>query len=494
MTLSLEEKAELVLLDRRMTLDAARSDYESFVSFAMPTFDWNFHHQIIAQRLSRLPYQKKRILLISVPAQTGKSELVSRKLPSWYLGVNPDARIILGSYGTEFAAGFNRANQKLIDSQDYRECFPNTYLNHRNVKTISGATKRTSDHFEIVGHEGFLRTVGHGAGSSGYPADLLIVDDPYPDMKSALSRTYRDRVQSWFTSVAIQRLSKNAHIIILHTRWHADDLIGWFQRSAKDFPELGKVEVLRFPSIADENLHPEDPRKPGQALWPSWKGDVDFLLAKKALLGDFMFDAMEQQTPPQIGGGLINVANFRFYTPADLPKDPDFVFDVWDCNLDPKANQDTDFVVGLQCVAKNGHLFIREMYRERYVFTHMVDAMLRMRSLHKGEATIIEDKAAGAPAIDSLKGQIKNLIAFSPKGSKIARVLAIQSDINTYKVHLPYGASWTEKFIEECKEFPGAEHDDCVDAMSMAFLYMKDPSQKSKISMTKLFDFYNTGG
>ena len=39
-----------------------------------------------------------------MPPRHGKSELVSRYFPAWYLGTHPDKRIILASYEADFAA------------------------------------------------------------------------------------------------------------------------------------------------------------------------------------------------------------------------------------------------------------------------------------------------------------------------------------------------------------------------------------------------------
>lgn len=46
------------------------------------------------------------------------------------------------------------------------------------------------------------------------------------------------------------------------TRWHEDDLAGKILKK-----EPGEWEVLSIPAIKEDEPTPEDPRKPGEALW-----------------------------------------------------------------------------------------------------------------------------------------------------------------------------------------------------------------------------------
>jgi hypothetical protein len=84
---------------------------------------------------------------------------------------------------------------------------------------------------------------------------ILIVDDPHKNRAEAESRLIRDRVWNEFSSSIWTRLRKRTSVIIVHTRWHEDDLIG---RIKKD-PKLSKVfRVINLPAITED----------GSALWP----------------------------------------------------------------------------------------------------------------------------------------------------------------------------------------------------------------------------------
>src|SRR5437764_12731362 len=54
------------------------------------------------------------ILLIEAPPRHGKSELVSRYLPAWYLGVFPSRRVMLAGYGAGFARSWGRKARSLL--------------------------------------------------------------------------------------------------------------------------------------------------------------------------------------------------------------------------------------------------------------------------------------------------------------------------------------------------------------------------------------------
>jgi predicted phage terminase large subunit-like protein len=482
------EKKEAIAILKQLEKRKAGESFIDFIRATMPEFECNWHHKIIADRLSKLPFQSKQFVTISVAAQTGKSLLVSRNLPAWYLGMRPDARVLLVSYGTDFATTFNRSNQRLIEGASYKEIFPKTKINEKNMVAGSRNAKRTSDYVEIVGNSGFLRTVGIGAGSSGFSADLLIIDDPYPGMREALSKTYREMVWEWFTSVGLQRLSKKANVVILHTRWHHDDLIGRVQTKLATIKGLGKMETMRFPSIADDDLHPLDPRQPGESLWPSWKGDTEYLLAKKEMVGSFMFDAMEQQKPPKLAGGVIDTSKFQRFTSHAIPRDFDLVFTSWDLNYGETQQKSADYVCGYVIGYRAPHIYILGCYHGRYGFVETIEHMRQSQALWNASGILIEKKANGAAAINTLKNELSGVMAFEPGSrDKITRALACAPEINGGNIWLPL-ETWADDAITELSEFPEAEHDDRVDALTQAILWLRE--SKGKMGMKKLMDYY----
>ena len=65
-----------------------------------------------------------QLLEIVMPPRYGKSELVSRRFPAWYLGQFPTRDIIAGSYGGELVSGFGRELRNLMNGDQHLEIFP----------------------------------------------------------------------------------------------------------------------------------------------------------------------------------------------------------------------------------------------------------------------------------------------------------------------------------------------------------------------------------
>jgi hypothetical protein len=133
--------------------------------------------------------------MVFAPPQHGKTEIVSRRLPAYVLGRNPDANIIACSYADTLASDANRDVQRVMDTPEYIELFPETRLWGENVRTQAhGSYLRNSDVFEVVNHRGRYRAAGVGGGVTGLGADVAIIDDPIKDDEEAYSAVQRAKV------------------------------------------------------------------------------------------------------------------------------------------------------------------------------------------------------------------------------------------------------------------------------------------------------------
>ena len=54
------------------------------------------------------------ILVIEAPPRHGKSELISKWLPAWYLGRFPDRHVLLSSYQHDFARSWGRKARGIL--------------------------------------------------------------------------------------------------------------------------------------------------------------------------------------------------------------------------------------------------------------------------------------------------------------------------------------------------------------------------------------------
>jgi len=189
--------------------------------FAQYTFDGyvtNWHHALVCDALDQLIAGTIKRLIVLMPPRHGKSELVSRRLPAYILGRDPNARIIATSYSADLASRMNRDVQRIIDSEAYRELFPASRLWGKNIRAGAGSTYlRNSDLFEIVGAGGVYRSAGVGGGITGMGFDFGIIDDPIKNRQEANSKVYRDSLWDWFTSTFYTRQEKDARILVTMT-------------------------------------------------------------------------------------------------------------------------------------------------------------------------------------------------------------------------------------------------------------------------------------
>lgn len=291
---------------------AAKIDFLAYSRYMQPNLDIQPFHRIYYRILNKFAYGEIKKLIVTMPPQHGKSEGSSRKLPSFVLGLNPDKKIAIGSYSTSFARDFNRDVQKIIDTPEYNELFPETYLSRSNKVSYRNVYQRNSDVIECVGHTGSLRVVGRGGPLTGKSVDIMILDDVYKDYAEANSPVIREAAWRWYTTVVKTRLHNNSQEIIVFTRWHSDDIIGKLEKEEqiidikseddlKNIPPDAWVRI-NFEAIKTTEKTEIDGREVGQVLWEK-RHNLQSLLAKRKL-DKVQFDCLYQGAPGSAVGKL----------------------------------------------------------------------------------------------------------------------------------------------------------------------------------------------
>ena len=253
--------------------------------------------------------------MVFMPPQHGKSEGSTRRLPAFLLGNDPEKRLAIVSYNAPKARKFNREIQRIIDTPEYHDIFPETNLNAANVTTIAGSWLRNADECEIVGHRGGFKTVGVGGALTGEPVDILIMDDIYKDAKTAWSPIVRESVSDWYDTVAETRLHNDSQQLIVFTRWHEDDLAGTLLRQQgvydAEATPMGWVVVVYKAIKEGKPDRITTQRKEGEAF-----GKKDTNLKKLQAIrkrNPQVFESLYQQDP-QPRAGLMYESGFVEYT------------------------------------------------------------------------------------------------------------------------------------------------------------------------------------
>ena len=156
--------------------------FKKFAKEVYPFLEFSPFHESYYSVLEAYAEGRISKLIVSVPPQHGKSMGATTLLPAYMLGIDPDMRIAIASYSGTLASKFNRRVQRILDSKEYAQIFPDT--------TIKQGTKplgyiRTSDEVEIIGHKGELISVGREGALTGNRVDCFILDDLYKDAMEA---------------------------------------------------------------------------------------------------------------------------------------------------------------------------------------------------------------------------------------------------------------------------------------------------------------------
>lgn len=480
-----DENAELEYLTKvelkkaeEEAAEKAKTSLLNFTAYTMDSFDVNWHHKVLCAYLDAFVEGKIPRLMVFMPPRHGKSELVSRRLPPYMLGRNPDEKIVLTSYASHLASSMNMDAQSVMDSEKYQTVFPNSPLLKKGM-TFEGRTpKRTQDYVEIADPErrGSLKSVGVGGALTGFGFTKGIIDDPFKNREEADSETTREAVWKWYTSTFLTRQNDStAGICLLMTRWHEEDLAGKLLDLAKKDPEADQWVVLTLPALAgDVPTNKNDYRKSGDALWPS-RYPVSYLKKQKAA-DSRDWAALYQQNPFTEEGAILKKNYWRFYEEHELPRYLDEQILSVDCAFKDLATSD---YVAIQVWARKGaDKYMIDQYKEKLDFNETCDAILSMvQKYPHARAKLVEDKANGPAVMASMRRRISGFIEIEPHGSKIERAFAVSPQLRSGNVYLPVPEKCTkfnvDDFINECAKFPRGKHDDQVDACTQALNHLE---------------------
>ena len=250
-----------------------------------------------------------RRLMVTVPPQHGKSLGSSTLLPAYMLGLDPDITVAIASYSASLANRFNKRVQRIMDSQSYREMFPESAIKSAGARSDY---VRTADRVEIIGHAGELISVGREGALTGNRVDVFVIDDLYKDAMEANSPVIRENCWEWYTSVVETRMHNDSQVLIVFTRWHEEDLIGTLLAKEKfvtlhEWEQLDEHDpqvwmLLNFEAIKASPPTGIDPRSEGESLWEQ-RHSKEILLRRRNL-DPFRFECMYQGHPSSAGGLL----------------------------------------------------------------------------------------------------------------------------------------------------------------------------------------------
>jgi len=461
--MSVQEKMELFedleLREKRASLKAASTNMLGFAQAVYPNFKVGPHHRKLAKIFTDVVEGRKKRVIINIAPRMGKSEFSSYLFPAYFLGKYPEKKIIMGTHTAGLSEDFGRRIRNLIDSEEYREVFPQTLVADDQKAAGKWSTSAGGQYY----------AAGVGGALAGRGADLFVIDDPHSeqDVKSN-SRLAFDTAWSWFQTGPLQRLMPGGGIIIVMTRWSLLDLTGRLIDYQTKNPEALPWEIVELPAILNDGEEDE------KSLWPE-QWSLEALKSTKASIDPRYWNAQYMQQPTAENSAIVSRKMWRIWE-ADEPPTCEYIIQSWDTAFETKNNSDysacTTWGIFYNEEENNApQVILLDALKDRMAFPELKVVALKQYKEWEPDAFIVEKKAAGAPLIQELRALGIPVQEFSPSrgNDKMVRLNAVADLFSSGKVWAP-DTRWAREVIEEMAAFPVGEHDDYVDTTTQALL------------------------
>ncbi len=458
------EEAAQELLRRR----EARKGLLNFTNYTFPQYLAEPAHELMAATLDQVVEGGVKRVMIFAPPQHGKSELVSVRLPAYYLGRHPDEPVILTSYAASLAEGKSRLARNVVESEEYQRLF--------DVGTPRDS--RAVNEWNIAGQRGGMLAAGVGGSITGHGAMLGIIDDPFENWAQAQSQTYRNAVWSWWRSTFRTRIWEHGAIILVMTRWHEDDLAGRIISQQSD-----EWTILRLPAVAESQQDRDDNNKrigmtqgqpdplgrvEGEALCPRRFSKVA-LDAIRRDVGSQVWGAEYQGVPRAPEGNRFKRSWFKIVdaSPAVAKR-----VRYWD----KAGSEDTGkFTAGVLMAEAERTFYIEDAVRGQWSALGRETVIKQQAQLDtaRGEVEIWHEQEPGSGGKESAEATTRNLAGFvvhaeRPTGDKDVRMEPFAAQAEAGNVKLVRGA-WNAAWLDEICAIPNGTYRDQGDATSGAF-------------------------
>jgi predicted phage terminase large subunit-like protein len=485
-----DEQAEILRiveeLEARQRAEAAYNDLIAFCCAMQTDYKVGKHHRILADMLMDIERGKeygpdgedvegtgKDRICVNMPPRHGKSQLISIYFPAWFLGRNPDKKVLMVSHTTDLAVDFGRKVRNLIATPEYQAIFPTVQLASDSKSAGRWNTSAGGEYFAC----------GVGSALAGRGAHLLLVDDPHneQDIISGNLDVF-DKAYEWFTFGARTRLMPGGRIAIVQTRWHLDDLTGRVVRDMAQNELADKYEVVEFPAILEVNAEVPDPanrlltihKTIEKPLWPEFF-NLDALYRTKASMPVFQWNAQYQQQPTAEEAAMVKREWWKEW-PNEEPPSCEYIIMTLDAAAEKNNRADftalTTWGVFFHEEENCYCIILLNAIKKRLEFPELKELAMEQYNEWEPDAFIVEKKSSGTPLYQEMRRSGLMVQEYTPhrgSGDKTARLNSVADIVRSGLVYVPQ-TRWAEELVEEVAGFPFMSHDDLVDTTIMALM------------------------
>lgn len=476
-------------IDRMRLVDAIEGNavttptFRQFVKQRRPRFIFGEANERLIRLLQDVADDLLPRLIVIMPPRHGKSELVSRLFPAYFLLRHPEREVGLVTFGAELSHELSRdARQVYLDAGG----------------ELAGDSTAVKQWHTAAG--GSLWATGAGGTATGRGYHLGIIDDYYKDEEEAWSLKTRRKRNSWYKSVFRTRASPEGHaIVVCMTRWHMDDLIGTLLADEPQARE--RWHVAHFPVKYRKPRKPskrpaelDDPDRQAGYQWPAtvtvekdWRRNGEWLFPERVPISEYealerielpyQWAALFMGYPIPREGGMFKRVYFKRIDLSALPRSVRWVRR-WDLAA---TKDDGDYTAGLLVgKTRDGRYFVADLVHGQWDPGER-DRIIRETAARDrrtfGAVRQIGPQDPAAAGKQAALAFVQNLDGFTAStqiesGDKYTRATIPASQAQAGFYHMVVG-HWNETFLTEVTEFgPASDADDIVDALSGAHTYL----------------------
>ena len=411
----------------------------------------------LADKLTQCVYNPdfSNRLCVAMPPQHSKSSMVTVAFATWLIIRNPKLRILIVNAEKELSKTFGIQIRQLIHNIGH----------YYGIKVSNVQSSNTSLMFTKNGElcDGSIKLTGASGGITGRPADIILIDDPYKGLMDELGPTALQKKWDWYTRLIEQRARNQTKLIVLHTRWHSEDIQG---RIKADPYQASKYYFIEYPAINDK----------GEPLWDYY--GLDFYLDKQRTMGERQFQAIYQQKPLDLTSDFFHTDRLIFEDKFD-----DYAVArcrSWDiASSDDTLGDQRDYTAGVRMLKTPGEqywIFDFEHGQFGNNVKHIIKSTARMDG---PRYTILLEPGTTGGAAGLLYEEYKaalpgyNTRQSLPKGTKADRATPLANAVYDGKVHICINNNEKRQLLlSQLQSFPNGKHDDLVDAISYGYLFL----------------------